>query len=441
MKLIKTEIDNFSDIKTFTVEWDRQHTRLIGMNGAGKTTIGLTSLWAAIKGISTVQKHKALPGQRYRYIGPNKKSVDLKLTFEDTKLNATIVVTRHFTESKSSINFQSDHPDIFHKGWLENFLSVSFLSARHFISLTPKEQAIELGIDTQEYDTLLANLKQEFTFLNRQFKELGVSPVVDKVAPVDITTIAKARTLQLEKYNTECNQITSKNEEVNRITTYVKERQKQIESFRETILAFDEKIKQCKKEIDTHMPLPLQEDLPVAPDVSTYDKELEDAVIINQKAVAYKESQRLQTIKDDKKDEIDENQKQQSRIQSDRLKFIQKYDLKFAGLTIDEKGGLLLDERPIQEPYFSHAETEIIVAKLHVAVLDKLNNPHALKFRFLDNFDLLDKNKQKEVLQYLFEAGFQVATAEVGIYEGTDPNVICLSEIPSEPDMVKPSLI
>ena len=112
-------------------------------------------------------------------------------------------------------------------------------------------------------------------------------------------------------------------------------------------------------------------------------------------------------------------------MQADCIKarnaYMAGHEFGFAGLTTDEEGSLLLNDRPINESYFSTGELEMIVAKLHAA-----QNPE-FKCRFIDDFERIDDENQEKILKELLDAGFQIIVAEVGRSSEKD-NVIVLSE-------------
>ena len=96
-------------------------------------------------------------------------------------------------------------------------------------------------------------------------------------------------------------------------------------------------------------------------------------------------------------------------------------------LFLNEKGNLTLNDgntpRPIKEPYFSRAQLELIVARLHASI-----NPE-LKVRWIDDFNLLDDTNQQKIIDELLESGFQVITAEVGKNKDeSEENVILIKD-------------
>ena len=87
MKIKKLKLDNFAEFTNFEVEFDGKITNLIGINGSGKTTIGLTAIWACLKGISEKSGKGQLIGERYRFIGSSKDTANIELTLLDEEKN------------------------------------------------------------------------------------------------------------------------------------------------------------------------------------------------------------------------------------------------------------------------------------------------------------------------------------------------------------------
>ena len=69
MKIKSLKLTNFAKFTDFEIEFDGNITRLVGLNGDGKTTVGLNAIWAGIKGISLKCKDGQLFGDRFRFIG------------------------------------------------------------------------------------------------------------------------------------------------------------------------------------------------------------------------------------------------------------------------------------------------------------------------------------------------------------------------------------
>jgi len=399
------------------VQFQDRVTRLVGVNGSGKTTVGLTAIWAGLKGIAERTKEGVI-GERFRFIGNKKASSDIIIHIVDEKQGEEpIIVKNHITKQGNQISFEA--PDGYHvdEGWLNNLLNVSFMSASNFCKMSGKEQAIALGIDTSEHDQKLAEKKQEYTLLNRELKSLGTPEEVEKVEPVVLNDLYKKKK-EVEDHNRIQENIKQKRvnleEESSRLAERIAEKQKQIERLKEEIKADSEEIENNRKWIKENKAEEWK-------DASEIDREIENAEETNQKAQAYREYLNHKERIDVKKSELDKNKEEQKEIEAERLEFIKNHNLGFSQLSIDDNGGLLLNGRPIREPYFSQGERELVVAKLAAS-----QNPE-LKVRFVDDFDLLDEDNQQKILNTLLEEGFQVITGEVG-KTSKDDNTILLKE-------------
>jgi phage regulator Rha-like protein len=137
------------------------------------------------------------------------------------------------------------------------------------------------------------------------------------------------------------------------------------------------------------------------------DSELLRATETNAKAGKWIEYQKKIDNKAAKEKEIEANKTKQDKCKAESVEYIKQFSFPFAGLSTDESGGLILNDRPLNESYFSRGELEIIVAQLHASL-----NPE-FKVRFIDDFDLIDDANQEKILKTLDEKGFQVITAEV----------------------------
>jgi hypothetical protein len=141
----------------------------------------------------------------------------------------------------------------------------------------------------------------------------------------------------------------------------------------------------------------------------------------NEKATAYKKYLIDAKNYQQKTKELDENIQAQNKVDDNKLEYIKSFDFGFDGLIINEDGELILNNKPIREPYFSRSELEIIVATLYTSI-----NPH-FKVRFIDDFECLDDTNQQKLIDKLLKKGFQIITAEVGDIT-KDNNSILLRE-------------
>jgi predicted ATP-binding protein involved in virulence len=105
MKIKKLKLKNFAKFTDFEIEFNENITRLVGFNGSGKTTIGLTAIWAGLKGIAEKSKD-SLFGERFRFIGPGKASSDIEIILKDEIKNVEIKVKNHITNQTNCYYFK-----------------------------------------------------------------------------------------------------------------------------------------------------------------------------------------------------------------------------------------------------------------------------------------------------------------------------------------------
>lgn len=402
MKIKNLKAKGFGNFTNLEIEFDGQITRLVGANGSGKTSI-LYMIWAALKGIAEKDRDGQLIGERFRFIS-NGKSADLELTLFDEDKKAEIKVSNHITAAGNHISFKAPDDYPISDEWLKNLLSVAFLSAKNFTALKSQEQALLLGIDTSEFDQAIAELKQEYTLLNRDYRNYGELEPVDPVEAVSISALLKQKE-EIDTSNRVIENNRAKREnsqnEINSINLQIEAlilmREKWHKEFESTIVPGKHK------------------------STTGIEAQIQGAESINERATKYEIWKERNAEKELKKKEFQDNKLGQALSITERLDYIKQFNFGFSGLTVDEDGSLLLDGRPIKEPYFSKGELELIVAKLYAS-----QNPE-FKVRFIDDFELLDEDNQEKILKELLDAGFQVITAEVG-KESKGSNTVLLRE-------------
>ena len=410
MKIKNLKAKGFGKFIDLEIEFDGQITKLVGANGSGKTSI-LYMIWAALKGIAEKDRDGQLIGERFRFIS-NGKSADLELTLFDEDKQAEIKVSNHITAAGNHISFKAPDDYPISDEWLKNLLSVAFLSAKNFTALAPQEQALLLGIDTSEYDEAIAEIKQEYTLLNRDYRNYGELEPVEPVEAVSVSALLEEKE-GFDNFNLDQRQHAQAIKNIN----------SEIVAIQGNIYSLEEKLSEHKNLLDetrkafADMGLPKEEK-----DTSAIKQQIQDAESINERATKFGLWKDRNAEKELKKKELDKNKFAQANSLKERLEYIKLFDFGFSGLTVGEDGSLLLDGRPIAEPYFSKGELELIVAKLYAS-----QNPE-FKVRFIDDFELLDEDNQEKILKELLEAGFQVITAEVGKESKGFVNTVLLRE-------------
>jgi hypothetical protein len=445
IKIDRAKFKNFCQFEDFECAFDDKVTRLVGLNGAGKTTIGLKGLMACINGISEQSGKGQLPGERFRFIGKAGKSADVEYTFSDNGRKFTI--RNHITAGTNAITFQPESGDI-DDSWLKGFLNVALMSAKNFCALGPKQQAVVLGIDTSTFDKEIQSLKQEFTLLNRDLKAFGEIVPVDPVEPVDMAELLKQKTAIRANLNAQYMENKKRNAATNAAREAHEEEQIEIGARLATATTTLEALRElgyAGAEVEAWiatLPIPapwegppLIEEMPDDSELRAIDDRIAQAGEINARAAAHRDYDTKITARDAKRVEIEKNRTAQETAAAARTAYIAGRDFGFAGLSTDEEGSLLLNGRPINDSYYSKGELEIIVAKLHAA-----QHP-VFKTRFIDDFNLLDEVNQLKIITELAAEGFQIITAEVG-EKSTKENSIILRECAiAKPEEERPKLL
>lgn len=435
-KLLRARFKNFYKFTDFVCEFGDRVTHLIGINGSGKSTVAYKGLLACLNGIS--ENKGGLIGKRFLFIGKTGKSTDIEYTFKDQDNGAEFTVRRHFTASgQDPLKFQSTSGDQIDDSWLRSFLNVSLMSAKNFCALSGREQALALGIDTSPFEAQIKKLKDEYTLLNRDLKNMGEIAPVEPTEMVNIAELSgrkakmrdalnakylenkNANQIKREAYNKECN----KREDA--IESFEMEQERRRIKISNAHDCFEKLIElgfDCTdllKWIDSlpkpENTIPFKEipepeyinEMPDDTELQLIDSEMLRATETNAKAGAYIEYKKNVERKEAKKKELADNKAKQETAGAEAVAYIKQFKFPFAGLSVDEDGGLVLDGRPLNESYYSRGELEIIVAQLHASL-----NPD-FRTRFIDDFDLIDDDNQDKILKALDEKGFQVITAEV----------------------------
>lgn len=451
IKIKKLFLNNFEKFIDFSVEFGNSVTRLIGLNGAGKTTVGCTAIWAGLRGIAEKSTGGQLIGSRYHFIRDGKSSADIQIELQDDSTGEVIVCKNHITSDSNKITFTSSSGRQLTNKWINSLFSVVFMSAKNFCLLSGKEQALQLGIDTSRIDAQIKELKDEYTILNKEYKAFGEIKPVEFVEPIVIEDLWTKKK-ESQEYN---NKLRSEAVEKNKAlwNKYLEDRKKEEEE--NAIFNMQQDAAACvlreveeaysalrtrgynglevKEFIETlRKPEPYREIISITEpeevnevidesNVMAIDEEIAEAYETNKRAEAYDKYINLCTLKESKRLELDANKFEQERKKEERLKIISAHEFSFGGLSVDDEGGLLLNDRPLRDPYYSKGELEVIVAELASSI-----NPE-WKTRFVDDFDLLDENNQHKLISDLVLKGYQVIVAEVG-EKATKDGSICLKE-------------
>ena len=434
-KLSKASIRNIFGFEAIEVPFKDGANYLYGKNGAGKSSLTLSGLWACIKGIA--EQGDKFISSRFRCIGPKKATGDLEYEFSDSESGCRFKISNHVTRASNQITFQALEGSPLADDFLDDFFNVSLLSARNFCRLSGVEQAKALGIDTSTFDANISRYKEERKIENRLIKEGGILEPVEEVKPVNIDALKEKKKQIADKLNGIYIENCKHNNELRKKytadvaaeneaeRTFENEQVKNRDNFLSAAESLAKLVsigyagQEVKQWIDT-LPQPKNyvkniipkpeyiHEMPDDAEIKAVDAEIDAAYETNERAKKYgdylirSEALKVRQAKVDKinSDIADEDEA--------RTNYITGMKFPFSDLTTDESGCLMFKGRPINESYFSKGELEMIVAKLAAS-----QNP-LFKTRFIDEFGILDPDNQKKLVDDLVKAGFQVIVSIPG---------------------------
>lgn len=456
MKVKSIELNNFANYNKVSVSFDDKVTYLVGKNGSGKSTIGITAIWFMFQGIAEKSSGGNLPliGERFRFIGPNGKTANGEMILHDDKTGVDIKVIRKLTKSGTDLSFEAPDGVELDQQWLTDLFNIFLIAPNKFTELSPKEQARALGIDTKSFDDEIARFKKQYTEINAVYKSYGELPEVEKVERVDVAELQKKKDEIRVKLNDQYLANKKVNEE--RKADWEKECRKveqECATFNNTQIALTNTIEQANslylkleglgytgyevsdwikslgkpeesKMFEDYYPAkPVYiTELPDDSELKAIDAQIMAAVETNNKALLYTQYLEKKQLKEAKGEELKANKEQQAAKEGDRLEYIKAFKFPFSNLTVGEDGELLLNGKPIKQEYFSTGELLKIIP-----VLISTTQPE-LKYVFLQDFNLMDEDKQKEIEEFLTGKGFQLVVELVGKSKIADKNCILLRD-------------
>ncbi len=407
MTVESIEVDNFAGMKHFKVNFDPRITYLVSENGKGKSTIGKSAFFFGLEGIAEKGTHYKGRGSFVGQWGNEAKTI---IKLRDDK--GTYTVTRAMNENKQTqFSVVADDGRALDQKWLDGLFKSLMIAPMDFAAMKPKEQAMELGINTSEFDEKISAKKQEFTFINRELSNFGEIVIPEKVERVDVSEL-----------NRQKNEALAFNQGQDMCARVRVEAEGKVDFWRQE----KERFEQLARDAEAKMAAYLRslEQLPTPKphkDTASFDRMMEELDKQNQDAVLYEQALEKSRQKEAKAAELAENKLAQKELREQKTQYLQSLDLPYATMTIDDDGGLLMDGKPIAEPYFSSGELWAIIPR----IIAKLNTE--FRYIFVQHWNLMDKKKQKNLVNDLLELGFQLCIEVVD--ETETGKVIVLTEI------------
>lgn len=396
MKIKSIYMKNFGNISEFSTNLGTGINYCIGSNGAGKSSVGISAIWACLQGIAEKNGNgtEVFKGKRNMWVGRYGTDAEIEIVLTDPA-GIDYTVNRKISENKLEIT-SSDGRKL-DQSWINSFFSSMMLSPIAFSRLPAKEQAEFLGIDTSEYDTKIEELKDEAKGIRAVIKSYGEIGIPEKVEAVNIADLSADKDA-IVKYN-------QKQQQARRDIESAEQRvlacELEVESLMQKLQIAQVALDNRKRELKV-LPQPQTE-------LSTelVDQKISAASETNAKAIAYEQAVKRQEEKAARENDLSNNLQEQKDEESKKTLYMQGLELPFTNLTIDDKGGLMMDGRPIREPEYSHAEC-IKISTLLVSSL----NPE-FKYIFLEDWNTVDSTKSAEIFEWLLGKGFQVLAEKV----------------------------
>lgn len=421
MKIKDISLNNFANYASVSVSFDENVTYLVGKNGGGKSTLGITGVQFIFEGISEKVAKGTSPiiGERFRFIGPNGVTGKGEMTLYDEKTGWEVKVLRKLTKTGTELKFQGPDTANLNQQWLTDLFNLFLIAPKRFTELSPKGQALAIGIDTSGIDAEIKELKTEYTNINRDYRNLGEITPVDYAEKVDFADLSKQKD-EIIEFNTEQGKkqeaIIAAKDQIASLVTEADDIVAEIIRLKAKLLIVRDNIVSIEAALAE---LPIPEPLKPLDDINL---QIQNASDTNDKAVAYQKYIEDKKKKDDTKAKLDANTNKQKAKEQDRIDYIKSLKLPFDNLSIDEEGQLLMDGKLIKEPFFSTGE----LLKT-IPVLISSQNPK-LKYVFIQDANLLDEDNLKEIESYLTGKGYQLVFEMVGKAKIKDKTTILLKD-------------
>lgn len=409
MKIKSIYMKNFANFHEFTCNLSQGINYCIGSNGSGKSTTGITAIWSCLKGIAE-RGTDVMKGRRSMWVGRYGADAEIEIVLTDPE-GIEYTVNRKISENKLEIT-SSDGRRLSQE-WINGFWNEMMLSPVAFSRISPRDQAKYLGIDTSEFDKKISELKEEAKIHRAMIKAFGEIEIPEKVEAVDIAELS-AKKDAIVKFNQEQSEIRRQFNEMGSKKVGI---EMEIARLKAELERKELDLKDLIDKMNAH-PIPKS---PLFTD--EIDQKISEASEVNAKAIAYQQAVEKQMQKEKKEQELSDNKSMQDAEVAKKVAYMQELDLPFSNLSIDDNGGLMMYGRPIQTPHFSTGELIKICTML---LMSQNKDENGLRYVYLENFDLLDDTKSKELLDWMMEENIQVLCERV---VSNQPEVLILQDV------------
>ena len=422
MKVRSLILQNFALVREIKVSFDKDVTYLCGVNGSGKTMVGLNAIWFILKGLA--QKGEGLIAERFRFVGPHGRSAKGEMEVFDEDLDVTHTITRKLTKDKTELAIKSSDGKERGEEFLASLFSAILINPAGFSQMSGREQAQALGIDTTEFDDRRRSLVTDRLVVGREVKHLKEAAEgtvgAEKVEPVSLADLLDQKT-QIEEYNALVDEkITAKQELFDHYSGLAAE----LESLEREQLRCKQEFNAAKKAYGDMETLAL--DPPDLAGIKEINQKIAGAEETNQGARDYQKSL------DDKKVFEQTNVRYQeiktaiAQVDDDKAQYLASQELPFKNITIED-GEFRLNGKPFKAPYFSTGECLKLGAKIAAKIAEKQGRQ--LDYVWIPSSQDLDEENRKALFEDLVKMGFQVVCEYVSATKRDEDFSILLHEM------------
>ena len=196
MRVIGLTVENFLRVEAAEIRPDGAMVVIAGPNEAGKSSVGVKAIWAAIEGAAAAPEKPIREGadraRLYVELG-DETGPTLEVERIFTANNMRLVVKER-REDGTAVRF--DKP----QAMLSALVSRIAFDPEAFSRMAPREQAAMLadlaGLDTSDLDAEYDRVYDERRDLGRRFRDFGVAPVPEGDRPDGVDVAALLDTLR-----------------------------------------------------------------------------------------------------------------------------------------------------------------------------------------------------------------------------------------------------
>ena len=440
LKLKSLMLSNFGGFEQVSVSLNDNVTYLIGGNGSGKSTVGLTGLWFVMQGIAskaTKEVKTPLIAERFRFIGQGGANTTGTIVLHDEKTNMDIEVTRKMTKSGQTLEIKAPEGVTLTQDWLNDIFDPYMIAPAQFYNLSSKEQALALGIDTEAYDKAIEQKKQNLSTevaigkrTDEAIRNIALTP--DEIAKYTEKKDSVTLSQKLQKAQAAKDRATFRQSRMIAVSESIERSETEIERIKaayvQALKAERGKIKELQAESNSLMEEDseyqiMQEQDPASFDVELISKEISELDKHNDKVKDVESYSQRVKEQADQQEKIDNARLAVKDAETARVNYLKNSNkLPFDNMSVNDKGELLLNEKPLRPPYFSTGE---LIKYTTIILSETRNSP--FKYVFLQDFSLMDEDKQADVIESLIEKDFQIVVEVVEKRPEARPNAIILT--------------